>query len=127
MSPPETLRTELYADPTNVFVHNAILDSCHRYADKVAIIDASCSRRISYGEYGETVESLAGGLIAAGVKRGEVIGIFLANSWEFCAAYHASTLAGAVPTLLNPTYREREVKHQLSNSGAVMPASAPMF
>jgi len=120
MSPPETLRTELYADPTNVFVHNAILDSCHRHADKVAIVDASCSRRISYGEYGETVASLAGGLIAAGVKPGEVIGIFLANSWEFCAAYHASTLAGAVPTLLNPTYREREVKHQLSNSGAVM-------
>lgn len=120
MSRPETLRTELYADPTNVFVHDTILNSCRRHADKVAIVDASCARRITYAEYGEMVESLARGLVAAGLKQSSVIGIFLANSWEFCAAYHAATLAGAIPTLLNPTYREREVKHQLSNSGAVM-------
>jgi long-chain acyl-CoA synthetase len=44
----------------------------------------------------------------------------MANSWEFCAAYHAATLAGAIPTLLNPTYREREVHHQLEGSGAVL-------
>jgi acyl-CoA synthetase (AMP-forming)/AMP-acid ligase II len=66
------------------------------------------------------VEALARGLVAAGIKPGEVIAIFLANSWEFCAAYHAATLAGAIPTLLNPTYREREVRHQLGNSGAVV-------
>ncbi len=35
-------------------------------------------------------------------------------------AYHAATLAGAIPTLLNPTYREREVRYQLENSGAVL-------
>ena len=34
--------------------------------------------------------------------------------------YHAATLAGAIPTLLNPTYREREVRYQLENSGAVL-------
>src|SRR6202035_3338296 len=71
-------------------------------------------------EYGETVESLARGLVAAGVKPGEVVAIFLPNSWEFAAAYHATTLAGAIPTLLNPTYREREVRYQLENSRAVL-------
>jgi long-chain acyl-CoA synthetase len=114
------LRTELYADPDNVFVHDAILASCRRHGKKTALVDASCGRRLSYAEYGETVEALARGLVAAGIKPGEVIAIFLANSWEFCAAYHAATLAGAIPTLLNPTYREREVRHQLGNSGAVV-------
>ena len=84
------------------------------------MVDASCGRRLSYAEYGATVEALARGLVAAGLKPGEVVGIFLCNSWEFCAAYHAATLAGAIPTLLNPTYREREVRHQLGNSGAVL-------
>ena len=65
-------------------------------------------------------KSLARGFIAAGVKPGEVVAIFLPNSWEFCAAYHAATLAGAIPTLLNPTYREREVRYQMENSGAVI-------
>jgi long-chain acyl-CoA synthetase len=114
------LRTQLYADPENVFVHDAILASCRKYAQKTALVDASCGRRMTYAEYGETVEALARGLVAAGVKPGEVIAIFLANSWEFAAAYHAATLAGAIPTLLNPTYREREVRHQLGNSGAVL-------
>lgn len=112
------LRTQLYADPNNVFVHDAILASCRKHAQKTALVDACGGQRITYAEYGEMVEALAGGLVAAGVKPGEVIAIFLCNSWEFCAAYHATTLAGAIPTLLNPTYREREVRHQLGNSGA---------
>ncbi|MGA7931905.1 MAG: AMP-binding protein [Candidatus Sulfotelmatobacter sp.] len=114
------LRTQLYADPNNVFVHDAILASCRQHPEKTALVDTSCGRRFTYAEYGETVEALARGLVEAGLKPGEVAAIFLANSWEFCAAYHAATLAGGIPTLLNPTYREREVRHQLGNSGAVL-------
>src|SRR5438309_2317707 len=114
------LRTQLYADPTGRFLHHVILDSCRRSPQKTAIIDSSCGRRLTYGEYGDIVENLARGFVTLGVKAGDVIAIFLANSWEFCAAYHAATLAGAVPTLLNPTYREREVRYQLENSGAVL-------
>jgi long-chain acyl-CoA synthetase len=114
------LRIELYADPANIFVHDAILTSCRKHGQKTALVDSSCGRRMSYAEYGETVEALARGLVAAGVRTGEVIAIFLANSWEFCAAFHAATLAGAVPTLLNPSYRQREVRYQLENSCAVL-------
>src|SRR6266853_3559917 len=117
---PAMLRTQLYADPDNVFVHDAILAACRRHGEKTALVDASCGRRLSYAEYGQTVEALTRGLVAAGITPGDVIAIFLANSWEFAAAYHAATLAGAIPTLLNPTYREREVRHQLGNSGAVL-------
>ena len=111
-------RTRLLADPDGRFVHDLILESCRRFASRTAIVDASCGRRISYAEYGELVESTARGFISAGIKPGEVIAIFLQNSWEFCVAYHAATLAGAVPTLLNPAYREREVGYQLENSEA---------
>ena len=114
------LRTELYADAHNLFLHDLILASCRHNSQKIALIDSSCGRRFAYSEYGDTVESLARGLIAAGLRPDEVVAIFLPNSWEFCAAYHATTLAKAIPTLLNPTYREREVRYQLQNSGAAM-------
>src|SRR5580700_7165321 len=91
---PAMLRTQLYADPSNVFVHDAVLASCRLHAKKTALVDTSCGRRMTYAEYGETVEALARGLVAAGLKPGEVIAILLPNSWEFCATYHASTLAG---------------------------------
>lgn len=114
------LRARLYADPQNLFLPNVILDSCQRNAEKTAIVDCSRGDRLTYAQYGEKVENLAHGLVGAGVKPGDVVAIFLFNSWEFCAAFHAVQLAGAVPTLLNPTYREREVRYQLENSGAVL-------
>jgi long-chain acyl-CoA synthetase len=114
------LRTELFADPKDVFVHDVILRSCRQHSMKTALVDPSCGRRITYGEYGEIVEAVARGLVAAGLQPGEVVAIFLCNSWEFCATYHAATLAGGIPTLLNPTYREREVRYQLENSDAVL-------
>ena len=114
------LRTQLYAEPHNRFVHDVILESCRRFPTKTAIVDTSCDRRLTYAEYGDIVVNLARGLVTAGLKPGDVIAIYLANCWEFCAAYHAATLAGAIPTLLNPTYREREVRYQLENSGAAM-------
>ena len=112
------LRTQLFADPANRFLHDVILDSCRRFPSKIALVDTSCNRRLTYAEYGTAVETLAHGLVAAGLCPGDIIAIFLPNSWEFAIAYHAATMAGGVPTLLNPTYREREVRYQLENSGA---------
>jgi long-chain acyl-CoA synthetase len=117
-NPIRMLRTQLYADPQGRFIHNVVLESCSRFPHKTALIDTSCDRRISYSEYATLVEQLARGLVAAGLMPGEVIAIYLPNCWEFCALYHAATLAGAAPTLLNPSYREREVRYQLENSGA---------
>lgn len=114
------LRTELYGDPRNLFLHDLVLASCRRNGPKTALVDTSCERRLTFTEYGDTVESLARGLVSAGIKPGDMVAIFLANSWEFCTALHATTLAGGIPTPLNPTYREREVRYQLENSGAVI-------
>lgn len=113
------LRTCLYADPNGLFVHEVVLESCRRHGEKTALVDVSSGRRISYSEYGEMVECVAHGLVAAGIRPGEIVAIFLPNSWEFAVAFHAIQRAGAIPTLLNPTYREREVRYQLDNSGAV--------
>ena len=116
-----SLRTQFFADPEGKFVHDVVLESCRRHASKIAIVDTSCTpaRRITYGAYGGLVEYVARGLVAAGIRPGETIGIFLPNCWEFGVAYHAATLAGAIPTTLNPTYREREVHYQLEAADAV--------
>ncbi len=116
------LRTQLHSDPTGRFVHELVLESCARFPRRTALVDTSVPEgcRLTYGEYGERVRRLAAGLIRAGIEPGNVLGIYLPNSWEFCAAYHAATLAGAIPTPLNPSFREREVRYQLENSGAAM-------
>src|SRR5919204_3617072 len=115
------LRTTLHADPTGIFLHDAILSACRKFPSRIAILDSSCSGAgITYERYGEIVERLAHAFVAAGVKPGEVIAIYLPNCWEFAASYHAATLAGAIPTLLNPSNREREVRYLLQNSDAAI-------
>src|SRR5271154_2408106 len=113
------LRTKLFADPTGRFVHDIVLESCQKHASETALVDTSCDRRFTFAEYGSLVESVARGLISGGLAPGEVVAIFLPNSWEFAITYHAATLAGGIPTLLNPSYREREIRYQLENSDAV--------
>jgi acyl-CoA synthetase (AMP-forming)/AMP-acid ligase II len=113
---PAALRTELYADPAGVFVHDAVLAACRQFGEKTALIDGD--RRLSFAQYGETVENVARSLVTAGIAPGDRIAICLPNSWEFAVAYHATTLAGAIPTPLNPSYKEREVRYQIENSGA---------
>src|SRR5258705_7379557 len=112
------MRSRLYADPTGLFLHDAILTACQKFPQQIAILDTSSNKEIRYEDYGKLIGRLARGFVSAGVKPGEVIAIYLPNSWEFAASYHAATLAGAIPTPLNPTYREREVRYQLENSGA---------
>ena len=116
------LRTKLYADPSAIFVHDLVARAAQQFGERTAIVDTSSSppRKLTFAEYADVVDRLARGLIASGVKSGDVIAIFLPNSWEFCAAYHAATRAGAIPTLINPSYRERELRYQLKASGAVL-------
>jgi acyl-CoA synthetase (AMP-forming)/AMP-acid ligase II len=122
------LRTQLFADPTGRFVHDIVLQSCQGRGNKIALIDTSCNRRLSFAEYGSLVESLARGLVSAGLAPGEVVAIFLPNSWEFAISYHAVTLAGGIPTLLNPSYRAREIRYQMENSGAAfLVTDAPLL
>jgi len=112
-------RKDLYRDPHGLLVHNLILESCRRFGERIAVVDHSCDppQRLTYSQYGNLVEKLAAGLCTR-VRPGVVVAIYLCNCWEFCAAYHAATLAGCIPTLLNPSYREREVRYQIENSGA---------
>ncbi|HYG98071.1 MAG TPA: AMP-binding protein [Terriglobales bacterium] len=122
------MQRTMYADPRGIFLHDLVLESCRRFPRKTAIVDTSCSRQLTYGEYGDIVEKLARGLSSAGIRPGDVVAIYLPNCWEFAALYHAATLAGAIPTLINPSYREREVRYQLEDSGAaVLISDAPLI
>lgn len=122
------MRNRLYRDPSGLFLHDIVLESCRSRVSREAIVDTSDGRRLRYSELGELIERCAKGLVAAGVRTGDVIAIFLPNSWEYVVAVHAITFAGAIPTLLNPSYKEREVRYQLENSGArILLTDGPMI
>ncbi len=111
----------------SVAVTGFVLARAVELGDKPALIDGPSGRVITYAELDRAVRSLAGGLIAAGFGRGQVLAIMSPNVPEYAVVFHAVALAGGVVTTINPTYTEREVHHQLVDSGAELLVTVPMF
>ena len=87
--------------------------------DKTALIGPD-ERFYSVGEVWDASRSIARVLQEeAGIRKGEVVAIFAANSPEYVVAVHGTLLAGAVVTTVNPLFKERELVTQLSDSGSV--------
>ena len=74
--------------------------------------------RLTYSELREQARRLAAGLQALGVAKGDRVAIMLANCPQAIIAYYGALMAGAVVVQVNPLYTQRELQHQLSDSGA---------
>ena len=74
-------------------------------------------RRWRYAELGALVRRAARGLQDIGVAPGDRIGLCLPNMPFFPIFYFAALRAGAVVVNFNPLYVERELLHQIRDSG----------
>ncbi|WP_219835241.1 long-chain fatty acid--CoA ligase [Paenibacillus sp. R14(2021)] len=63
-------------------------------------------------------QRMAAGLQANGIGSGDRVAIMLPNCPQAVIAYFGVLLAGAVVVMTNPLYVERELEHQLKDSGA---------
>ncbi|MBC7188403.1 MAG: AMP-binding protein, partial [Calditrichaeota bacterium] len=75
-------------------------------------------RAITYGELGSLVDRFANALHRLGVQRGERVAIALPNVPQYVIAHWAIMRLGALVVPTNPLYTERELGHQLHDSGA---------
>ena len=87
-----------------------------RLPHKVAVIDGE--RSFTYRQLQEYSDRFAAALAAMGVSKGDYVGILAPNCAEFVIAFYGILKAGAVVTTVNSAYREREIAHQLNDSGA---------
>ena len=82
--------------------HELIREVAQRGPDATALEQRGVG--LSYGELWRGVERLAGRLRAAGVGRGEVVGVCIERSFEVVTAVLASLEVGAAFVLLDPDY-----------------------
>src|SRR5512142_442547 len=75
--------------------------------------------RFTYRQLGEKVDRAAEALLELGIRKGDKVAVDLPNWCEFVFAYFAITRIGAAIVLVNPRYRETELKHILRDSDAV--------
>jgi acyl-CoA synthetase (AMP-forming)/AMP-acid ligase II len=88
-------------------------------ADTTAIILPETGIRIGYGQLRDQVRSFAGALAAAGVRRGDRVGMALPNGLPTIVAFLAASEAGTAAPL-NPGYKEDEFKFYLEDTNATV-------
>ena len=75
-------------------------------------------RNFTYAEADEISSRFAAALVSLGVKKGDRVAIFLPNVPQFVFACFGILKAGGIGVMCNPVYKERELEHQLRDSGA---------
>ena len=74
-------------------------------------------RRWTYAQLSDSVDQVAASLQGLGVAKGERIGLCLPNSPYAVIGYYAALKIGAIVVNYNPLYVERELEHQIRDSG----------
>jgi len=77
-------------------------------------------RTWTYAEVGEQVRRAARGLQDLGIVKGTRVGLCLPNSPYFVILYFAALRIGAIIVNFNPLYVERELEHQMRDSGTTV-------
>lgn len=75
--------------------------------------------RIDYASLVAEVDTLAGALLASGLRPGDRVVVQLPNIVEFVVVYLALNRIGAIPVMALRAHRHAEVRHFLRASGAV--------
>jgi fatty-acyl-CoA synthase len=98
-----------------------------RFGGRVALVDRAQGIRWTYAELGEHVDRLARGLLAAGIGKGDRVGIWAPNCAEWTLVQYASAKVGAILVTVNPAYRSHEVSYVLNQAGIRMLVTAAKF
>ena len=104
-----------------------VFENAAARADKAAFIDGPTGRIVTYGALLDSVQRLAGGLTAKGFGPGHVLAIMAPNIPEYAVVFHGVAMTGGAITTINPTYTSHEVHHQLTDAGATVLVTVPMF
>ena len=88
-----------------------------RHPELDALVVAAQNFRATYREFWDLTTLLARALLARGIARGDRVGIWAPNRYEWVVAQYATARIGAVLVNVNPAYRAHELEYTLNQSG----------
>ncbi|MFY9807292.1 MAG: AMP-binding protein [Pseudonocardiaceae bacterium] len=98
-----------------------------RHGDRAALVDCPSGRHWSYAQLRADVDSLAQGLLAAGIGKGDRVGIWALNCPEWLLTQYATAKIGAILVTINPAYQSRELEYVLKAAGIRLLIAAQSF
>ena len=98
-----------------------------QFGDSEVVVDVPSGRRWTYRQFDADTDALARGLLAAGIKARDRVGIWSPNCAEWVLLQFATAKIGAILVNINPAYRSHELEFVLRQSGVRLLVSAESF
>src|ERR1700738_5324677 len=96
-------------------------DNLRRTVDRHGGGEALVSRhqgfRATYREFWDLPSRCARGLVARDVKKGDRVGVWAPNRYEWVVVQYATARIGAILVTVNPAYQTAELEYALRQSG----------
>ena len=113
---PKGLPRHMSVPETDLFYNVEV--SARRYPNKPYLV--FYDTKITFAEFKDEAERLAGWLERQGVKKGDRVLLYMQNSPQFVLAYYAILRANAVVVPVNPMNMTTELRHYVKDSGATV-------
>ncbi|OLZ52054.1 AMP-binding protein [Amycolatopsis keratiniphila] len=97
------------------------------FGDRDALVDRAAGKRWTYTELAAEVDALALGLLDLGIAKGDRVGIWSPNRWEWTCVQYATAKIGAILVNINPAYRSHELEYVLNQAGIKLIMAANSF
>uniref|UniRef100_A0AAQ5ZLG0 Medium-chain acyl-CoA ligase ACSF2, mitochondrial n=1 Tax=Amphiprion ocellaris TaxID=80972 RepID=A0AAQ5ZLG0_AMPOC len=98
-------------------VAETLLKSVEFHPDKEAMVFKEDGLRKTFAEFYQDVDRAAAGLLALGLKKGDRLGMWGPNTYEWVLFQFATAKAGIILVSVNPAYQLQEVEFALKKVG----------
>jgi fatty-acyl-CoA synthase len=88
-----------------------------RSGDHEALVVGHQGYRATYRQLWAETGRAARGLLAHGIQKGDRVGVWAPNRYEWVIAQYATARVGAILVNINPAYKATELAHALNQSG----------
>jgi fatty-acyl-CoA synthase len=97
------------------------------FPDREALVVRSQGYRATYRELWDLTTRVARGFLALGVAKGDRVGIWSPNRYEWVAIQFAAARVGAILVNVNPAYKTSELEYALRQAGVSVLCLARAF
>jgi fatty-acyl-CoA synthase len=102
-------------------------NTAKKFPGNDALISVQQNYRASYAALRRQVEEVSRAFLGIGVKKGDRVGIWCPNRFEWVLIQYATATIGAILVNINPAYRSAELSYVLNDAGVSVLVSAKSF
>ncbi len=95
---------------------NKLRETVNKFPDNEALSVPYQNYRVTYSTFWKEIEDVAKAIISYGIKKGDRVGIWSPNRYEWVLIQFATARIGAILVNINPAYKSAELKYALKQS-----------